>query len=277
MTPPEEPLVPRPPGEYGHPQPRVPSSSRGRDVALWVVGAVLLAAPMVLTGLRESDGGMAFALGAALGTAVVGLVVATLVRLFWTRVVRRGRPLWRPSLLMIAALVSLLGIVARTGQELQERDDRFAAFAGRSESCEATQPDPLPALDGKLSYRDLTAAQVEQLESQAPAALDEIAQVDGRQVLLGRRLVASVVTMPGFSAGGDREDYLEGFSDAAEDQHLQVRSIEVADGSGRIATTDGTATLAGFNGCHAFAISSVDEPTVLFVARRLFPEAPPSG
>lgn len=92
----------------------------------------------------------------------------------------------------------------------------------------------------------------------------------------GRRVIASVITIPGFSVGTDRLDYLDGFSRASEEQRLGVRSIEVAGASGRIASTDGAASLAGFNGCHAFTISSV-EATVLFVAERLFPEAPPSG
>jgi len=127
----------------------------------------------VLTALRERDEETAFAIGAAFGSALFGLVVALIVRGVY-RLIRKDRPILSPWLLLIAGVVTFLALIGRVGRESEELAEGFEQ--ARTE-CESIGEQPLPEPPPGISYRQPGPAQKAELARVIPTELDDAIEV----------------------------------------------------------------------------------------------------
>jgi hypothetical protein len=239
--------------------------SNGRSVrALWVAGTLLFGAAVVLVAARESDEGLAFALGAAIGAGLAALLVAAIARFAWTRLRGRGE-LLAPSLLLIAGLVCLAGLGVRAAQQGADT----AAREDAADECAAASPEPFPAPTEGLSYRELTPAEEERLRTEA-AIISDTGIADGRHVLFGDQSLANMAAIPGYQDQEERDELRDRLNEAASVASADVRSIDGLEAPGMLLVVRGKPRLITTSGCYAFLIGGEDERTVLYVARRLF-------
>lgn len=235
----------------------------------WILGATLLGVAMALTALRESDQGTAFALGAAMGSGFLGITVAAIVRLVWTRTVRKGRPAFSPAWLGVAAVVSLLGTLLAFGQERRELEEDFAESETRAQACLEEKSSPFGHLGGGLSYAPLTPVQERQFEAafgQLPESGLDLRE--GRRIIFRQRPIATMMALPGFGTVVEKQDFLEGFRNGAEEQGLPIEMLEVGESPALLTTRRRLAGLATTNGCYAIVLFATDRATSTFVAER---------
>lgn len=233
----------------------------------------MFALAVILVAARERDDGVAFALGAAVGTGLVALLVAMAVRLLWTRLRGGGRALLAPSLLVIAGVVALAALGARAVQEGADAAEREDA----AEQCAAATPEPFPAPTADLSYRALTLEEEKRLRTVA-GVITDTGVAGGKHVLFGEQSLANMVAIPGYQDEDQRDELLDRIGDAASAAGTNARSVDGLGAAGLLTVVQDKPWLVTTQGCYAFLIGGEDERAVLYVARTLFaPGGEPSG
>jgi hypothetical protein len=93
----------------------------------WIAAGLALALTTALRVLGFDDRSTAYLVGGALGSVVAAVLIALLLRFLYVRLLRRGRSIWSPWTVVIAAVVTLIVAVGRAGSEAKERGASEAA------------------------------------------------------------------------------------------------------------------------------------------------------
>jgi len=222
--------------------------SRGKALALWILGGVLLLACAVGSALGEDDS--ARAAGAATGTVVIALAIAVGIRYAVTRSNPHER-IWSPWLLLIAAGVALLPALNNIA-DVAEKGGAIAKC--REETNPQARFDHLPPGMAAETLDAETQAQFNKILNNAGDVDFHARQIvrDGEPLGLG-----FVVTV-----GDDedaRDDFIHGFTDrAAERGAGPPYDVNVGPATGgtqvNVSTPEGNGVIVtGFAGCHAIA------------------------
>lgn len=226
----------------------------------------MLCLAVVLVAVLTRDEGPTFALVAAIATGLLALLVAAGVRVAWTRLRGSRTPVVAPSLLLIAATISLAVAGARAAQEGADQ----AAREDAAEQCTAESPGPFPPAAGDVSYEALTPVEAQSMRREA-GFLTDTRVAAGTQVLVGDRPLANIVAIPGYQEPDRRDELLERLDEAASAGAIEVRPVQDLEQPGRLAVIRGKARLITTTGCYAVLIGGEAEESVLYVARTLFP------
>jgi hypothetical protein len=205
----------------------------------WVLAGLALAGATLLRILGIDDGhSTGYVVGAALGSVAGSLLVALLMRFLYVRFARRGRPLWSPWTLVIAAVISLVVAVGRAGEEAQERAEAerdCAAPARTAEQLAVRLPD---------GFRSAPAdpAIVDQLSSGMADA--EPRRITARSITSGSEPVGAVVVVE-MREPADPDELFAGFTEGAGGQ---VEDAPLGSATGKLyRAPDGGATLVGLS------------------------------
>jgi hypothetical protein len=227
----------------------------------WVLAGLALAAAVVLRVLGIEGRSTGYVIGAALGAAAAGVLIALLVRFVYVRFVQRGRPLWSPWTLVIAAVITLVVAVARAGERAQERAEAESACATPARTAEqltARLPD---------GFRSAPAdpAIVEQFSSGMSGA--EPRRITARSVASGEEPVGAVVVVE-LREPADPDELFAGFAEGAGGQ---VEDAPIGTATGKLyRAPDGGATLVGISErCAAAVVLGVSPSATRRIAAEL--------
>ena len=214
-------------------------------VAWWLAGLALAVATLLrILGLDEGHS-TGYVIGAAFGSVAGALLIALLLRFLYVRFARRGRPLWSPWTLVIAAVISLIVAVGRAGGEAQERAEAerdCAAPARTAEQLAARLPDGLRSAPAD-------PATVDQLSSGMAEAKPR--RITARSITNGSEPVGAVVVVEMRDAA-DPDELFAGFTEGAGGQ---VEDARLGTATGKLyQAPDGGATLVGLSGRCAAAV-----------------------
>ena len=200
--------TPAEPGET----PRAPGRPRTARTLGTLASATLLALIAVAAGVRERDESTAYAVGAAIGTLMIGLLIAVVIRLLW-KLVRKGAPTRSPWTLLIACPFSLLSLIGAAN-----RDDPATSPAERAAIARCVREEPpinYPQLEGGLTYVDVEPDVVRQLARELPADPPEVrAEARVRLVARGEEPVVVLTSAP-VGEDPDREAIVAGYVEGA--------------------------------------------------------------
>ena len=163
------------------PPPAKPEAGPSREA--WALALIAFAAALAFVASRHHGYDSGYELGGVLGTGAVSLVIATLLRHIYIRVVRGRGEAWHPWAIVIAAGIACWRRrnMARSGRELAP-DGSIAAFGSEAAACRASAPSPL-VTGGVVSFQPVdqaTSQTVDAMLAQSSPAME--AQVQIREV-----------------------------------------------------------------------------------------------
>jgi hypothetical protein len=209
----------------------------GRDLG-WVLAGAALAAATLVRVLGIDGRSTAYVAGAALGSIAAGVLLALLVRFAYVRLVRHGRPLWSPWVLVIAAVVTLVVAVTRavdTARQRAQAADECASPARTAAQLVAGLPD---------GWRSAPAS--DEVIDQFSRALSQTRtrRLTARSIMNGAQPVAAVVVIE-MHEPADPDELFAGFTEGAggdvEDARLGHAPAKL------YRAPDGGATLVGLS------------------------------
>jgi len=81
----------------------------------WVLASIALVVAAVLrVSASDEEHSASYQVGGVIGAIVAGVLIGLLLRFIYVRLFRKDQPVWSPSVLVIAAIVSLLVAASRS-------------------------------------------------------------------------------------------------------------------------------------------------------------------
>jgi hypothetical protein len=236
----------------------------GRVRAGWILAGLALVLAAVLRVLMIEGRTAAYVAGAAFGAVVGSVLLALLARFAYVRLVRRGRPLWSPWVLAIAAVVSLIVAASRAGSAAQERAAAQRGGAGGARiAAQLVERHP-------GGWRSVPAARelIDQLSTNLPR--HEARRFTARSIQRGAEPVGAVVVIE-LGAPGSETELFAGFEDGAREQAAEVEDAPLGTARGKLfRAPDGGATLVGLSDrCAAALVFGVSPRITLRIAAGL--------
>lgn len=232
--------------------PRSPRARVGRAVA-WLLAIMLVMLPMGIAYLRRSNGDESYAIGYALGTGLVLLLLAALAQAVQARIAGDPAPL--PLFLGVAAL---LGIGAQFALREEDRSNSVAGLIEMARECQASDAEPFGPAPAGTQLTDLPAGRLAYFRSRATATLPPGLPADDyvvNQVVAEGRTIGAAIAYPGVGAS---EEALAGFkagvTRAIAAQGGSAGNATVGDAEAVVAQTAGGGVAVAGNGCWGVAV-----------------------